>query len=29
MPFFIIAQIAAAAVASIVCGWLFAEDTDK
>jgi len=29
MPFFIIAQIAAAAAASIVCGWLFAEDTDK
>ena len=29
MPFFIIAQLFGAAVASIICGWLFAEQNEK
>ena len=29
MPFFIIAQLLGAAVASLICGWLFAEQNEK
>ena len=29
MPFFIIAQLLGAAVASLICGWLFAEQNQK
>jgi len=29
MPFFIIAQMLAAAAASLVCGWLFADQSVK
>ena len=29
MPFFIIAQLLGAAVASLICGWLFAEQNAK
>jgi len=29
MPFFMIAQLLGAAVASIICGWLFAETCTK
>jgi hypothetical protein len=29
MPFFIIAQLFGAAAASLICGWLFAEQNEK
>jgi hypothetical protein len=29
MPFFIIAQLFGAATASLICGWLFAEQNEK